>query len=152
MLASSVRGLTRAAGLQGRRRLAALAADDISSLKPHEVAIRMLASPVTATLQEGIGVVEAVGGLASNRFAKDDLAFSPQFAGGELKSVAKIDASLAFKLPNGVPAELGAFFARACTAYRLLVNCGVICDPQNKLSDHLPDYVGVDCFASQRPA
>lgn len=130
MLPSSVRGLTRGAGLQCRRRLAALAADDISSLKPHEVAIRMLASPVTATLQEGVGVVEAVGGMASNRFAKDDLAFSPQFAGGELKSVAKIDASLALKLPAGVPAELGAFFARACTAYRLLVSFAVVSSPR----------------------
>ncbi|KAJ8599039.1 hypothetical protein CTAYLR_007688 [Chrysophaeum taylorii] len=102
------------------RRGLSLGADDISSLKPTEVAVRMLASPVTATLQEGVGVVEAVGDRAASLFKKDDLAFSPKFSG--LKSVAKVDASRAVKIPTAVPAELGAFFARACTAYRLLAS------------------------------
>lgn len=94
----------------------ALAADDISSLKPSEIALRMVASPVASN--EGVGIVEAVGSQAAEVFAKEDLAYSA--AVGELKSLAKIEASRAVKLPAGVPAEVGAFFASACTAYRIL--------------------------------
>jgi len=64
--------------------------------------------------------VEAVGEAARARFAKEDLAFSSQVGG--LKSVAKVDAKSAVKLPGRFPEVTGAFLAEACAAYRLLAS------------------------------
>lgn len=96
-----------------RRALATLAADEISSLKPHEVSLRLVASPLASV--DGVGIVEKAG--PSTQFAANDLAYT---ALSQLKSVANVDAAKALKLPANTPVEFGAFFASACTAYRLL--------------------------------
>lgn len=107
-------------GLVGVRRclLSSLAADDVKSLKSTEVALKMMAARVTASMSEGVGVVEAAGGESS--FAKDDIVYSRQFSG--VKSVAKIDGKSAVKIPEKVPHEMSAFLAQACAAYRMLAS------------------------------
>lgn len=97
-----------------RRALVTLAADEISSLKPNEVSLRVVASPLASV--DGVGIVEKAG--AETRFAANDLAYAALTEG--LKSVANVEAAKTLKLPPNTPVEFGAFLASACTAYRLL--------------------------------
>lgn len=103
-----------------RATFASLAAgDDVSKLGAREVAVKMVASPITsAGTMSGVGVVTAVGSSVKG-LAVDDVVLSAGSLGA-FRPVVNAPAASVFKVPAGVPAEYACLLADACTAAALL--------------------------------
>ncbi|CAM9721865.1 unnamed protein product, partial [Sphacelaria rigidula] len=114
--------------------------DDLGTLGPSEVAVKMLFAPINPSDinqvegsygilpatpavggNEGVGEITAVG-PAVKQLAVGDWAIPMPAAGfGTWRNVAKADESMLQKCPSDIPAEYAATIGvNPCTAYRLL--------------------------------
>jgi len=104
----------------GRAAFASLAAgDDVSKLATGEVALKMVASPITsAGTMSGVGKVTAVGASVKG-LAVDDFVVSAGSLGA-WRPVAKAPATVLVKVPADLPASYTSCLASACVAASLL--------------------------------
>jgi len=95
------------------------ASDNVSKLGASDVALKMVAAPITvAGTMSGVGVVTAVGAKV-NGLSVDDMVISK--AGlGAFREVVKTPSSSVLKVPSGVPPEYASLLAAPCTAAQLL--------------------------------
>mmetsp|Transcript_1350 Transcript_1350/g.1673 ORF Transcript_1350/g.1673 Transcript_1350/m.1673 type:complete len:325 (-) Transcript_1350:577-1551(-) len=93
--------------------------DNFSSLSASEVTVKMIASPIAATMR-GVGVVTAVGPEVKN-LDLDDIVVATSSL-GPYRSIAKAPSSSLIKLPPGIPVEYASVIDAAVIASGLIEN------------------------------
>jgi NADPH:quinone reductase-like Zn-dependent oxidoreductase len=109
-----------------RRSFVALAtSDNVSKLGADDVAIKMMAAPITGSdNMNGAGVVTSVGSGVKN-LSVNDVVFSKNSL-GKFREVVKVSSKKLLKVTSDIPAEYAGIIDAPCAAEQLLkgVNAG----------------------------